>query len=115
MDYLKKSAETGYAQAQAWMALTYSQGYGVEKNAAEAARWLQRLAQQNSPEAWYWLGRCYSGGWGVEKDPIQAAQWYQKAAEQGDKNAQRPHPSPVLAGKGQQHLRRPHHVEMPGM
>ena len=88
MDYLKKSAETGYAQAQAWMALTYSQGYGVEKNAAEAARWLQRLAQQNSPEAWYWLGRCYSGGWGVEKDPIQAAQWYQKAAEQGDKNAQ---------------------------
>ena len=51
MDYLKKSAETGYAQAQAWMALTYSQGYGVEKNAAEAARWLQRLAQQNSPEA----------------------------------------------------------------
>ena len=88
MDYLKKSAETGYAQAQAWMALTYSQGYGVEKNAAEAARWLQRLAQQNSPEAWYWLGRCYSGGWGVEKDPIQAAQWYQKAAEHGDKNAQ---------------------------
>ena len=89
MDYLKKSAETGYAQAQAWMALTYSQGYGVEKNAAEAARWFQRLAQQNSPEAWYWLGRCYFGGWGVAEDKVQAAGWFRKAAEQGNNDAQR--------------------------
>ena len=44
------------------MALCYSEGHGVKKNPAEAARWFQRLAQQDGPEAWYWLGDCYFGG-----------------------------------------------------
>ena len=88
MEYLKKSADQGYAEGLASMALCYSKGRGVKKNAAEAARWFQRLAQQNSPEAWYWLGRCYFGGWGVAEDKVQTAGWFRKAAEQGHAEAQ---------------------------
>ena len=88
MEYLKRSAEMGYAEAQATMARCYANGRDVAKDTTEASHWFQRLAQQNGPEAWYWLGRCYSGGWGVEKRMDLAIQWYRKAAEQGYAPAQ---------------------------
>ena len=83
MEYLKRSAEMGYAEAQATMARCYANGRDVAKDTTEASHWFQRLAQQNSPETWYWLGRCYSGGWGVKRGKAQAAQWFREAAGQG--------------------------------
>ena len=48
----------------------------MKKNTAEAARWFQKLAQQDAPEAQYELGDCYYFGWGVEEDKPKACLLY---------------------------------------
>ena len=81
-------AEAGDARSQFNMAVLYDNGYGVEKNLAEAAKWFRLAAEQVLAMAQYNLGNMYASGQGVERDVAEAAKWYWAAADQGLPEAQ---------------------------
>jgi len=97
-------AEHGDPEAQALLALLYSSGGGVARDAAMAMQWFHKAAEKGNTRALNNLGLMYNwgpiqdgeqiedSGWafyGRPKDYVQAAQWYMKAAQQGDTFAQR--------------------------
>jgi TPR repeat protein len=61
----------------------YAQGTGVPQDAAEAAKWYRKAAEQGDPDAQFELGVCYKNGPGVRKSKSQAVKWLQLAASQG--------------------------------
>jgi TPR repeat protein len=66
----------------------YDAGQGVTQDAAQAALWYRKAADQGDVEAQFNLGELYREGRGVPLDLAQAAAWYRKAAEQDEANAQ---------------------------
>lgn len=84
----KTKAEHGDAVAQSKLGFLYFDGRGVEKDFAEAAKWLRKAAEQGDAQAQYQLGACYFSGEGVEKDYAESVKWIRKAAEQGDVSSQ---------------------------
>lgn len=79
-EWLRQSAEGGYAPAQYHLGL-YSTG-------VESVRWLLAAAEQGVSDAQCMLGLAYLEGNGVERDVRQAERWYRAAAERGDTDAQ---------------------------
>lgn len=65
----------------------YGNGYGVEKNEAEALALYQRAAQSGDYYAIGNLGRAYEHGLGVETNIAAAAKWYFEAAKNNPNNA----------------------------
>lgn len=59
----------------------------LKQDFAEAAKWLQKAAEQNYPSAMLILGDLYEKGKGVPKDYKKAMQWFEKAAALGDGQA----------------------------
>jgi len=88
VEFYRKAAEQGLAEAQATLALCCDKGYGVHEDHAEAVRWYRRAADQGLAEPQRNLGVCYELGRGVERDYTEAAKWYSKAAQQGDPQAE---------------------------
>ena len=56
-------------------------------NPADAAKWLERAAEQGQAVAQYRLGAVYERGQGVPANPATATHWYQLAANQGNRKA----------------------------
>lgn len=91
---LRESAEKGDAKDQVYVALWYLNGTeGYTKDPAEAAKWLQKAADQGNADGEYWLSILYNRGNGVEKNQGLAMGWLQKAAAQGE-----PHACFILGG-----------------
>lgn len=87
-EWLRKSAEQGYARAQYSLAGCYLNGTGVERDAAKGVEWLRKAAAQDEIHALYELANRYLDGRdGVEKDREEAVKLYRKAAEQGHVDA----------------------------
>ena len=66
-------------------------GFGFIKDYSEAARWIQKSAEQGNDLAQYDLGDLgvlYVNGYGVTQDYTIAVKWIQKSAEQGNAKAQ---------------------------
>jgi uncharacterized protein len=82
-EWLRRSAESGFAYAQCVLSFRYREGVGVPKDYAEAVKWLRNAAEQGSASGQCGLGFFYDMGWAVPQDVAQAANWYRKAAEQG--------------------------------
>ncbi len=63
------------------MAVGYAQGYGgLEKNNAEAGKWLLKSAEQGYRRAMKTLGKAYQKGkFGFRKDKKKAEFWLKKA------------------------------------
>jgi TPR repeat protein len=59
------------------------EGFGIEKDPAQAALWYQKAANSGHAEAQYFLALQYSSGKGVKKDEEQAARWVSSSAGQG--------------------------------
>jgi TPR repeat protein len=78
----------GVARAQSNLGAAFLEGRGVVRDAARAAEWLKRAAEQGDAGGQRNLAHCYHEGWGVPQDPAQAALWYEKAATQNDAEAQ---------------------------
>ncbi|MCA0270106.1 MAG: toll/interleukin-1 receptor domain-containing protein [Bacteroidetes bacterium] len=78
----------GEASLQLLRAYSLDKGLGVEQNAAQAAVWYRKAAEQGHAAAQCNLGNSYYNGAGVSKDMTEAAVWYRKAAEQGHAAAQ---------------------------
>lgn len=87
-EWLRKSAEQGYAPAQYSLAGCYLNGTGMERDAAKGIEWLRKAAAQDEIHALYELANRYLDGRdGVEKDRDEAVELYRKAAEQGHVDA----------------------------
>lgn len=80
--YAPRAAQ-GDAEAQYRMGMMARFGWGVEKNPADAVRWLTEAARQNHPQAQAELGTLYRLGRGVPEDPKEAARWLTAAANSG--------------------------------
>lgn len=80
--YAPRAAQ-GDAEAQYRMGMMARFGWGVEKNPADAVRWLTEAARQNHPQAQAELGTLYRLGRGVPEDPKEAARWLTAAANAG--------------------------------
>ena len=72
LEWLRKSAESGFAEAQYTLADCYRCGDGMPENMAEAAQWYRKAAEQGDADAQYKLGLCYQDGRGVVKDKMEA-------------------------------------------
>ena len=98
MEWLRKSAENGYGDAQHQLASIYAKGdeeASVAMDATESARWY-KLAEQSyrkasesgNISAQYNLGVMYYEGEGVVQDFKEAFKWLSKAATRGSIGSQ---------------------------
>ncbi len=80
---LRDLATNGHPAAQFELATRLAEGRGVGRDAPQAARWLEKAAQQNYAPAQYRLAALYEKGAGVERSTKDAIRWYTSAAESG--------------------------------
>lgn len=80
--WLQKSAEHGEASGQLILGLMTLGGIGVEKNLAEAAKWI-RLAGTKNAEAQALMGVLYVYGKGVDQNVGEGVRRLREAAEKG--------------------------------
>jgi len=76
-------ARTGDPRAEFVLGLLYEKGRGIMMDAAAAAEWYRRAADQGLAEAQNNLGALYSNGEGVRHDHAEALKWWTLAADQG--------------------------------
>ena len=93
---LRERAEQGDPAAQNEIGSRYYAGRGVERDDAEAARWIRLAAAQGYAPAQYNLGLLHFRNRGVAGSDAEAARWYRAAAEQGY--------APAQAGLGYLHV-----------
>lgn len=74
--------------AQYRISLMYQHGCGVDKDDAEALKWLQIAVAASHSPALYQMGLRYAKGLGVPQDDVKAAQVYEQAANLGYAPAQ---------------------------
>jgi TPR repeat protein len=70
------------------MGWLYDEGYGVQKDAKQAAYYYHLSAAKGNADAAFSLGLAYEKGSGVHKDNVEAAKWLKLAATQGNAKAQ---------------------------
>lgn len=87
LDKLTAQANAGNAKAELIVGLKYLDGDGVAVSDPDAAKWLERAAEQGMPVAQYRLGTMYERGRGVPADPARAVHWYELAAQAGNRKA----------------------------
>ena len=93
-------AEKGDARAQFNIGYLYANGWGVQRDLAEAVKWYRKAAEQGLEIAQHYLGLAYFNGDGVEHDDAEAARWFKRAAEQGFSRSQYMLGRMYLDGKG---------------
>lgn len=75
-------------EAYSCIADHYRRGLYVQKNAAEAAKWLRHGADAGVTSDMVELGNAYWKGEGVAKDEDEAIAWWRKARAAGDKRGE---------------------------
>ena len=80
--WLTRSAERGFAYAQAMLGTSLIQGDGIKKNEREGFKWLIKSAENGCSNAQFNLGSCYYNETGTAKNNEEAFKWIKKAAEQ---------------------------------
>lgn len=103
---LKEVAYAGNVNAQVQLGVIYLTGDGVNKDDAEALKWLRKAADQDNALAERYLAEMYFKGRGVPADNMEAAKWLRLAADQGDPDSE--HNLAVLYEQG---LGVPHNVK----
>jgi uncharacterized protein len=86
-DETRKAAEQGSVESQFNLGLMYSEGNGVTRDYAEAAKWFRKAADQGLAVAQFSLGKMYYEGQGVTRNYMEAYVWFSHAAAQGDEKA----------------------------
>jgi TPR repeat protein len=81
INYLRLSAEQGYAPAQLFLGLVYAAGRGTPRDYNEATKWLRLAANQGNTNAQFYLGGLYHSGTGVPRDYVQAYKWFSLAGK----------------------------------
>ena len=76
INYFKKAANEGNAEAQYHLARFYHTGRYVRKSNKKAFEWYMHAANNNHPQAAEQVARCYEKGRGTKKDERKAVYWY---------------------------------------
>jgi TPR repeat protein len=80
LEKLREAAQKNDAMAQLQLALKYLEGADLQRDFAEAARWLRRSAEQGNSQAQIELGKLYVAGKGVPQDYVEAYKWVEMAS-----------------------------------
>ncbi|MDH3241078.1 MAG: sel1 repeat family protein [Alphaproteobacteria bacterium] len=83
LKHWKPLADKGNAQAQHYLGLMYTQGFGLPKDHAKAVAWFKKAAQAGHIPAAYNLGFRYLRGEGVRQNAKAGAHWIRRAAGAG--------------------------------
>lgn len=90
LDYWKRSAEGGYAPAQAWYGISHLNGTIEPEDHHAAFEWVQKAADQGDPDGLYFMGAMYETGTeAVDLDMEEAVKFYRLAADQIHEEASR--------------------------
>ena len=100
LSLIKRGAELGDVQMQAKYSVILSNEGTPLTNYEEAARWMQKAAEQGYAMAQCDIGTMYLHGRGVPTDIEKAMVWYTAAAEQGEMHAQLKLGAHYLSGVG---------------
>jgi hypothetical protein len=84
--WYRKSAEQGYAPAQANMGVLYDLGQGVAQDYQQALNWYAKAAEQGDIKAQNNLGFMYSEGKGVAQDRATGHMWFNIAGVRGNED-----------------------------
>lgn len=77
---IRPLAERGDAKWQYFLGTCYEVGIGgVERDYAEALKWLRKAAEQGYPDAFGDMAYMYAGGFGVPKNYVLAAMYVELA------------------------------------
>ena len=79
-EWFEQAAESGDLIAAFNYAVCLTQGVGVDRDEARAAKWMHRAAE-GVLNAQYWYGMMLAEGRGVEANPEEARIWLQKCAD----------------------------------
>lgn len=89
VEWLLSAATQDNVNAQQMLGQIYLNGsYGIDKNSAVAAQWLQPLAEAGDPAAQFDMALAYMIGGTLEPSPETAVGWLQMASQYGHSNAQ---------------------------
>ncbi len=92
INYFKRAAELGNAEAQFMMGWMHYKGYEkickVDGNVLDAVSWFRKAAEQGNAAALYYLGCCYHDSIGVEENLKKAISYWTMSAEQNYEPAQ---------------------------
>ncbi len=69
---LNAAAAEGDPAAQERLALSYLEGWGVDRDYEKARDWYEKAAAQDDPGGHFGLAVLYALGWGVPADKVQA-------------------------------------------
>jgi len=92
-DEIRVKAENGDAASQSKLAHAYFNGWGVDRDADKAIRWLRKAAEQGRVSSqtelgtWLWLGPSGSKDSKILKNPAEAAVWFLRAAAENEEEA----------------------------
>jgi len=84
IDYLRRSADLGYAPAQVVLGYLYETGRSITADPGQALDWYKKAAGQGDPLAQWLAGRMIYLGEASTRDFNQAADWFAQASSQGD-------------------------------
>ena len=62
MQWYRKAADQGDADAYVGIGIMYADGLGVEKSLAEAGHWFRKAADDKNPDGEFYLGLAYLKG-----------------------------------------------------
>lgn len=88
IEILIKKAESGDADSQFSLGISYDYGQGIEQDSKLAAKWYSKAAEQGHAAAQFSLGHMHENGQGVPQNDEDAVYWYQMSAEKGYIDAQ---------------------------
>ena len=88
VDWLRKAAAQGHADAEFHVGQLHDFGFGVQQSDGEALGWYRKAAEHGSAAAQRTVGDFYRKGRSVTADPAEAARWYRLAADGDDVRAQ---------------------------
>lgn len=71
----RELAEQNSVDGQYFLGFFYHNGYGVERNQAEAIKWFLKAANQGNARSQYYMGIMTAKGEGVARDPLAGYMW----------------------------------------
>lgn len=79
--WIRKAAEGGCTQAQAFLGSLYARGKHVPRDYEEAMRWFLKAAEQSNDDARFNIGLMYLVGDGVTQDATTAMSWFDRVSK----------------------------------
>lgn len=88
VEWFRRAAEQGHADAEVQMGQMYDFGFGVPQDDRQALEWYRRAAGHGSAVGQRSVGDFLQKGRAVAADATEAVRWYTRAAEGDDLRAQ---------------------------